>query len=665
MSEIHSPDKNFEVRKQTQLMGLLSADKPNWKKANERLRLYPHEARMWYVERKDTNGKIIRKFLPIHLAVLRPPNDVEGNPLKIKVPLRLLQRLYKEFPESLECADGEGMLPLHWALWSRAEIDIIEFLVTKYPHATRRKDRYGRLPLHIACEYGVSNGNVVQLLVKANPSSVKAQNNLGHTPSDLVNWKEDKNRADFELLNSLSKSQNMIKRNVTDPTVPELQSTFSALTEERSVRHNEQTLSTSRNVQDERFESSSSKKSTSYSQRQPVTSLREVSKVRKSSFSSRVSFDPSMNKVMEGMEEFLDKHRKNDYDDFNEIKSHNSKYTGTASVDDARTLLPSFTKEMGISHGTLSLNSVDEKVASDTSENKSTELALAIAEERWDDAILRLKHKVFRREAHESSGNYSHVSGKWLPIHEACLRKAPLDLIDQLCYAYPEGNHKIDSDGRLPMHIACESGCSVEVIKLLFSLYRDALGVRDNKGRTPKECIRKDNPLYHSVLSAIRTCEYELRNDKEEDIELEYGNIRKDTLKEPLLQTNRYRESKTPDGLTDDEGQVGTFTGKVVKTSDNYSVISGLPDDYGPLMDGETSTRENFINCCLCFALISLLIAAIVFSLVFDNDAADSADEPTAMETFESADFPNYNYATGVKIIDLDAVLNGPLNPFR
>lgn len=55
------------------------------------------------------------------------------------------------------------MLPLHWALLSKAPYAVVARLVRKNPNARRRKDSLGMTPLHVACHAGVSLP-IVQLL---------------------------------------------------------------------------------------------------------------------------------------------------------------------------------------------------------------------------------------------------------------------------------------------------------------------------------------------------------------------------------------------------------------------------------------------------------------------------------------------------------------------
>jgi ankyrin repeat protein len=68
----------------------------------------------------------------------------------------------------------------------RPPIDVIETLIFHAPETLRNKDsRYGMLPLHCACVYGASL-EVLNLLLQADPESVRTKDRLNRTPSQLM-----------------------------------------------------------------------------------------------------------------------------------------------------------------------------------------------------------------------------------------------------------------------------------------------------------------------------------------------------------------------------------------------------------------------------------------------------------------------------------------------
>ncbi|OEU19961.1 hypothetical protein FRACYDRAFT_236022 [Fragilariopsis cylindrus CCMP1102] len=93
-----------------------------------------------WVVRKELNGKLRWRLLPLHAAV------IFGSPLK------LVELLLLDYPLAAQCKDDRGMLPLHLAFRNEACWDIIEELLTAYPLAVFMTDRKGRTPLKCVVE---------------------------------------------------------------------------------------------------------------------------------------------------------------------------------------------------------------------------------------------------------------------------------------------------------------------------------------------------------------------------------------------------------------------------------------------------------------------------------------------------------------------------------
>jgi len=74
----------------------------------------------------------------------------------------------------------------------------------------------------------------------------------------------------------------------------------------------------------------------------------------------------------------------------------------------------------------------------------------------------------------------------YLPLHVACKRGATEDVIASLLAAFPEAARTRDDTGNLPIHIACEgSGITEAVIGLLLLAFPESLERVDHSGRTP------------------------------------------------------------------------------------------------------------------------------------------------------------------------------------
>lgn len=88
-----------------------------------------------WVVRKETNGKLRWRLLPLHAAV------IFGSPLK------LIELLLADYPSAAQSKDDQGMLPLHLAFRNESNFEIIEELLTAFPQAVFVCDRKGRTPL--------------------------------------------------------------------------------------------------------------------------------------------------------------------------------------------------------------------------------------------------------------------------------------------------------------------------------------------------------------------------------------------------------------------------------------------------------------------------------------------------------------------------------------
>mmetsp|Transcript_22955 Transcript_22955/g.65036 ORF Transcript_22955/g.65036 Transcript_22955/m.65036 type:complete len:507 (+) Transcript_22955:90-1610(+) len=92
------------------------------------------QAATW-VFRKETNGQLRWRLLPIHAAII------------FGAPLKLIELLLGEYPQGAQCKDDQGMLPLHLCFRNEASWEIIEEIITAYPEAYYVKDRKGRTPM--------------------------------------------------------------------------------------------------------------------------------------------------------------------------------------------------------------------------------------------------------------------------------------------------------------------------------------------------------------------------------------------------------------------------------------------------------------------------------------------------------------------------------------
>jgi hypothetical protein len=95
------------------------------------------QAATW-VTRKEKNGKLRWRLLPIHAAII------------FGSPPRIIEMLLQVNPSCAQQKDDQGMLPLHLAFRNDSDWEIIEELLTAFPSGVNVKDRKGRTPIQSA-----------------------------------------------------------------------------------------------------------------------------------------------------------------------------------------------------------------------------------------------------------------------------------------------------------------------------------------------------------------------------------------------------------------------------------------------------------------------------------------------------------------------------------
>ena len=108
--------------------------------------------------------------------------------------------------------------------------------------------------------------------------------------------------------------------------------------------------------------------------------------------------------------------------------------------------------------------------------------------------------EVYPESASETVGN-----GFTLPIHFACVNKAPLEVIVKLLELYPEGAQAKTKSGFLPIHYAVRFQQSPEVILKLLELYPEGARALDGDGKHP--IVWASNPLTEAPYEVLEKLE--------------------------------------------------------------------------------------------------------------------------------------------------------------
>ncbi len=106
---------------------------------------------------------------PLHFAC-NLPNDIQ-----------IIQYLVEKYPEALKLKDAYGNLPFHSACCDDAPLEVVRYLHEKYPEAIKIVGLDDDLPVHMACHKNASL-EVVAFLLSLFPESIEATNNKGCQP---------------------------------------------------------------------------------------------------------------------------------------------------------------------------------------------------------------------------------------------------------------------------------------------------------------------------------------------------------------------------------------------------------------------------------------------------------------------------------------------------
>jgi len=125
---------------------------------------------------------------------------------------------------------------------------------------------------------------------------------------------------------------------------------------------------------------------------------------------------------------------------------------------------------------------------------RSNDVFKLIQSQKWSELLDFLNHFVDAASEWVTENN-SDDTVRWrsLPIHLACEKQPPVDVLFNLVSLYPDGIGQKNYGGDLPIHIACREGASKEVIN--FMIVHDpfeSTSQRDCEGRLPLHLAARD-----------------------------------------------------------------------------------------------------------------------------------------------------------------------------
>ena len=377
------------------------------------------------------------------------------------------------------------MLALHWACWGRACEETVTFLCEAHREAANVRDRYGRLPIHLACEYG-TDAEVLNALLHANPLSIQSLDKNGRTPLDIVHEMHAAENDD---------SNNNVDNDNSDEAGTHIL-----------------------------VDDCNRKKNSNISTLVPVLQKKQLLQHNSNNGGGGANYSTSMD---------------NHQHDFSHQDHH---YNSNENASIAWT--PS------TSSVTLHL---------EKAQHESIKLHNLIEQREWSEVLLRI-----RERPEDSTVWYSHQNESlphFLPIHRACRRDPPIEVVYSLLQACPDGigcrdsdgmlpihwaaaaragNHSNQNDnahnnrgsidlvahllkgfpgsvgikdkyGRLPLHLACEHGAPEKVIEILLEADPQSFHVKDKKGRTPLDFAKERD---YSVVQSVQSFHNNATSDR-------------------------------------------------------------------------------------------------------------------------------------------------------
>ena len=121
------------------------------------------------------------------------------------------------------------------------------------------------------------------------------------------------------------------------------------------------------------------------------------------------------------------------------------------------------------------------------------------------------KHVIHHLSQYPEDASFSYVESDYdidvirLPIHLACSLCAPLEVIESIVGAYPEGIQIKERREMYPLHLACKHGASLDIISYLLNNFPDAATFRDAFGRLPLHlaCVNNSSKSVIELLLAF------------------------------------------------------------------------------------------------------------------------------------------------------------------
>jgi hypothetical protein len=137
-------------------------------------------------------------------------------------------------PHSTKRVNSARGLPLHFAFYAGAPVEVLTALLEAYPDATKTRNDSNNLPCHTACCYGTSSEGM-KMLLRCNPDVADVMNDRYRTPMDIlkkIKWRSFIDEKE-QVMNDLKQDPSFWKSKEQQAL---LQSAFEETDRRRSMR---------------------------------------------------------------------------------------------------------------------------------------------------------------------------------------------------------------------------------------------------------------------------------------------------------------------------------------------------------------------------------------------------------------------------------------------
>lgn len=154
-----------------------------------------------------------------------------------------------------------------------------------------------------------------------------------------------------------------------------------------------------------------------------------------------------------------------------------------------------------------------------------TELYKAITDQDWEKAVSVCRQHpsqaatwvVRHYEEDEDDEGEQEIMWRFLPIHSACARQPPAEVVAALVHAYPDGPRCIDDQGMYALHYACGNQASRDVIRQLLVGCPEAAKIPDPRGMLPVHYLACWGPSSVSVMDMILVAHRDVASVRDEE----------------------------------------------------------------------------------------------------------------------------------------------------